>query len=172
MTSIKSRLAVWTTLCVALAFGTPAGAQDFPAGRTAFENLGALRPPGAMVGAGLGRAAATANEARAQVLAPQITETSRPTSIRAQFLASAVGTVIDSLGQTFLFLGNRWLARIGLAPLLPPELFFPPTDSTDGEGGGLNLQDLLGQFTGGQDPSGSGSQGTGDGTRTGDRGGK
>ncbi len=127
----------WLTLLaaglIALGLNTQANGHTTLDGKTAFQNLGMSqgRPPGEMVGTGFARAQESANRARSQVLAPDITETSRPTPIRAQFLVKAIETVFDQLESTLLFLGNRWLARAGLVPLLPPELFFPPTDTTD-----------------------------------------
>lgn len=137
---------------VVLGLSVPANAQDVMEGRTAFDNLRATggRSPGRMVTAGLARAQATAAGGRAQVAAPQITETLRPTPIRAQFLADVIEILFEQLEQTFLFLGSRWLARAGLGPLLPADLFFPPPD-----GSGSDLSDLLDQIGG--DPGSTGS---------------
>lgn len=139
------------TAAVALGLSVPANAQDVMEGRTAFENLRGAggRAPGRMVTAGLARAQETAAGGRAQVTAPQITETSRPTPIRAQFLADVIEILFEQLEATFLFLGNRWLARAGLGPLLPADLFFPPPDANDSD-----LSDLLDQIGDGSDSTG------------------
>ena len=146
-----SLLTILLLACVA-----PVHAQSIKDGRTAFENLRGSRSgeqaPGAMVHAGLARALNTANRAQAQVVAPQITETSRPTEPRTQFLVTAIETVFDQLGRTLLFLGNRLAARAGLTPLLPADLFFSSTGSTGGD-----LSDLLDQLAGGSAPADSNS---------------
>ena len=134
MTERKTRLTVLTAGLALLGLSVPLAGQTTLEGKTAFQNLGASqgRPPGDMVATGFARAQQAADAAWQQVLAPQITETSRPTSIRAQTLAKAIEVVFDQLESTILFLGNRWLARAGLAPLLPPEFFFPTADGGDG----------------------------------------
>lgn len=154
----------WTvslTAVTALASGPSASAQAILDGRTAFENFDLARgnPPGNMVSSGFARAQATADGGRAQVLAPEITETELPTSIRAQFLVTAIETVFDQLERTLLFLANRWLARAGLAPLLPANLFFPSTDSGSGDGAddGLDIGDVIDQMNGDTTPPGSDS---------------
>lgn len=143
-----------------LASGPSASAQAILDGRTAFENFDLARgnPPGNMVSNGFARAQATVDGALAQVLAPEITET-ESTSIRAQFLVTAIETVFDQLERTLLFLANRWLARAGLAPLLPPDLFFPSTGSggANGADGDLDIGDLIDQMNGDTTPPGSDS---------------
>ncbi len=145
-------LTALVTAAVALGLSVPASAQNIMEGRTAFDNLRAAggRAPGGMVTAGLARAQETAARGRAQVVAPQITETSLPTPIRAQFLADVIEILFEQFEQTLLFLGNRWLARAGLGDLLPLELFFPPSG-----GDGSDLSDLLDQIGDGSGSTGS-----------------
>ncbi len=160
MTRRNLWLTVSVTAITALASGPSASAQAILDGRTAFENydLAQGNPPGNMVSNGFARAQASADGALAQVLAPEITET-ESTSIRAQFLVTAIETVFDQLERTLLFLANRWLARAGLAPLLPTDLFFPSTDSGSGDGAddGLDIGDLIDQIDGDTAPPGSDS---------------
>lgn len=143
---IRTRASILTMMLLACV--APVYAQSVKEGRTAFENLRGSRSreqlPGAMVRAGLVRALDTANQARAQVVAPQITETSHPTEPRTQFLVTAIETVFDQLGRTLLFLGNRLAARAGLTPLLPADVFFSSTGATGGD-----LSNLLDLLTGG-----------------------
>lgn len=148
MTTLSRWLTGLVTAAVALGLSAPANAQGIMDGRTAFANLRAAggRAPGGMVTAGLFRAQETAGRGRAQVVAPQITETSRPTPIRAQFLADVIEILFEQFEQTLLFLGNRWLARAGLGPLLPVELFFPPPVADDSD-----VSDLLDQIGDGSD---------------------
>ncbi|MGB2986837.1 MAG: hypothetical protein WBE26_13275 [Phycisphaerae bacterium] len=115
----------------ALVINAPANGQSILEGQTAFDNLDATRgrAPGNMVRTGFARAQTFADATRVPV---QITETSRPTPPHAQFMADAIEIVFDQLQQTLLFLGNRLLARAGLAPLLPTEFFFPTADPSGG----------------------------------------
>ena len=132
---------------------TSAPAQTIITGATAAENAGpgpvALRAPGRMVTAGLGRAIERAATFRAR---PQITETSRPPSIRAQALPVAIDTFFGELNQFLFFIFNRLLAREGL-PSLSPIDFLPPADGVDSGDG--ESSDLLDQTGTGEQPDGT-----------------
>ena len=139
MTMQKKCLMALVLVSVSLVLGTSAHAQTIKTGRTVFDNLGGSfaseRVPGAMVDAGYSRVGTSADAARGQVHSPNITETEPPTTIRNQFVVEAVQTILDQLFNTINFLGNRLLARTGLMPLLPPEIFFPEADSNTGANG-------------------------------------
>ena len=109
-----------------LALQSSSLAQIMPPGQSAAENasIGAIRSraPGHMVGAGVARAFEPHDAARGGI---DITETSRPTSIRAQALADAITIVFDQLNQALALLQNLVLVRAGepldLSALLPPD---------------------------------------------------
>ncbi len=155
MTTQRKCFTTLVLVSVGLMLSAPARAQSIKTGRTAFDNLGASyaseRVPGAMVAAGFGRVQTTADAARGQVHSPDITETEPPATIRNQFVVEAVQTILDQLFNTINFLGNRLLARAGLMPLLPPELFFPDADSGTGGDGSGDPADGSGDSTDGED---------------------
>jgi hypothetical protein len=165
MTTHNKGLALLVATTISLMLCAPALAQSIADGATAFDNLDLAlgRPPGNMVGAGVGRAMQAADAGHAQVVAPQITETSRPTSIRAQFLVSAIDTIFQELNRILLFFGSRLFARAGLPPLLSMDALFPPTESTGGDLtnlDGTELGDILDEITGGSGSNNDGSGGT------------
>lgn len=152
-----AKRSTWFTVSVATAvavgFGVPANAQDIMEGRTAFDNLRAAggRGPGNMVTAGLGRAQQTADQGRAQVISPDITETSSTTTIGDQFrsdvsaiVVQAFDDIVQQFIQMILGLATQWLADIGFMPSLS-------LDSL-----------LLGADSGGADNTDAGTVDTGD----------
>lgn len=116
----------------ALAFGATAYGQNNVAGNTALENAraGAARgrAPGNMVSAGVAQAQAAANFARAGI---EITETSRPTSWRTEFLVDAIETVFEQLNQAIALFSNLLVLRAGGEPGIPVDLS-PDTSENDG----------------------------------------
>ena len=81
-----------------------------------------------MVGDSLARALEAGNAARAGI---EITETSRPTSPRAQFVAEAVQIILDQVNQLVVFFQNLLLVSAGLPPIVPTDIL-PPTTGTEG----------------------------------------
>lgn len=120
-----------------------ASAQMMPPGQSAADNasIGAVRSraPGNMVSAGVARAFELHDVARGGI---DITETSRPISIRAQALAEAITTVFDQLNQALALLQSLILARAGEPSDLSADLLSglastasaDDTDSTDRAG--------------------------------------
>ncbi len=165
MATRSKSLALVVAAAVLLAMSAPAGAQSIMDGSTAFDNLNLSlgRPPGNMVTAGLGRAQDAADAGFSQVRAPQITETERPRSVREQALIDAFDSVINDINRAILVLINRWLARAGLMPLIPPEVLLP---RGGGDGTGLDglgdLGDLLDQAGDGGDTTDADSTDSGD----------
>ena len=108
------------------------------AGRTALENASAGgaggRSPGNLVISG-------ASRAQAAIVSPRfgfsITETSRPISPRAQFLAQAIQIIFTDLNVAISLLQNVLLARAGLPPALPGSSLTSPA-LTGGSGGAVS----------------------------------
>ena len=94
---------------------------------------GAVRnlSPGNMVSAGVGAALAFGDIARGGV---RITETSRPTSIRAQALADSIQTVFNQFNLLLVFLEDLLLARADLSPTGQPDS--PAANGGDGSSDG------------------------------------
>ena len=107
-------------------------------GRTAFDNLRAAggRAPGNLVSAGLGRAQKTADDGFAQVISPEITETSSTISIGDQIrsdvsaiVVQAFDDIVQQFIQIILGLATQWLADIGFMPSLSLDSLLPGADS-------------------------------------------
>ncbi len=115
-----------STIVAALLVGAmsmPIGAQVIIDGGRARDNLrsAAGRAPGNMVSAGVGRALAHANSFWAPV---QITETSRPSTARALFVADAIEILFGQLNDAIMLFQNLLLARAGRTPVIPSD-FLP-----------------------------------------------
>ena len=114
-----SELAALTVLLISVS----AHAQLAMPGNTALENAGsgavAIRSPGRMVSAGVGRAIGAANSFRAPTI---ITETERPTPIHAQFFAEAIDILFNQINDLIFFLHNLALTRAGEEPVEPPDM--------------------------------------------------
>ena len=104
--------------------GTPALGQTIISGGYAHVNAATsgARAPGRMVNAGVVRALSAINLARRGVT---ITETERPMSFAATFLAEALPAIFEELNQAIIFFENLLRARAGL-PLRVPDTTPPP----------------------------------------------
>lgn len=120
------------TAATLLSFSAAVHAQSDMAGGTASQNLRATgaRSPGNMVGDSLARVLGARNDGRAGV---EITQTSRPTSPRAQFLAEAAQIILDQVNQLVVFFQNMLLVSAGLPPIVTTDIL-PPTTGTEGAG--------------------------------------
>lgn len=105
-----------------------ANAQLAIPGNTAMENVSAaaVRSPGNMVSAGVGRAKNAFSTFRAKNV---ITETQSPISPHAVFYAQAVEIIFKQINDLLFFLHNLSLIQAGLDPI-------PLPDTTTGETGG------------------------------------
>lgn len=117
---------LFTVICLA-----PAEAQVITSGQNPLDNAAAAgaRAPGDMVIAGVAQAAAFANAGRAGV---EITETTRPTSVRAQALADSIAILFEQLNQAIAAFQSLLLLRSGSSPSvfgLPSILGTGGTDS-------------------------------------------
>ncbi len=101
-------------LIAGLGWQSQAGAQIPDYSQTALDNASGssvrARVPGDLVTAGVARAVAFSDAANAGV---QITETSQPTSIRAQAIADSLEIVFQALNQTLVLFEDLWLAQLG-----------------------------------------------------------
>jgi len=132
---LKTNLLV-VSACLTLA-GSAQGQLATP-GQSPLEAAsgGAVRnlAPGNMVSAGVGAALAFGDFARGGV---EITETSRPTSIRAQALADSIQTLFNQFNVLLVFLEDLLLARADLSTTGQPDAAANGDDgSSDGSGQG------------------------------------
>lgn len=122
--TIVHRTIAGLLLVLTVAWGTAAQAQIDAGGRTALQNVAGgavrVRSPGKMVIAGVARAQQAITTGLVGV---NITETSRPTEPRAQFLVDAIEAIFSQLNQLIVFFEDLLLARAGLPSLIPASLF-------------------------------------------------
>jgi hypothetical protein len=145
-------------LAVICAIASTAAAQFPVSGRTALENARGsairnpeARTPGNLVQEGVARAR---EFGRGADIGVDVTETSRPPSLRAQILAESIEIVFDQLNTAITLFHNLILARGGRSPRLsspiPSRSGTAASDSgSDDESSGLSLldlNDLLDQF--------------------------
>ena len=112
-----------------------ADAQVITNGQNPLDNAAAAgaRAPGDMVGAGLAQAFIIHDDARA---GPDITETERPTSVRAQALADSIAILFEQLNQAIVAFHNLLLLRGGSSPSVSGLPSMPGVGSTDLQPGG------------------------------------
>ncbi len=162
-----ARRSTWLTVSVATAvtfgLGVPTNAQGIMEGRTAFDNLraGGGRAPGSMVTAGVARARQTADQGRAQVISPEITETSPTTTIREQFLSDLADIIVQAFNdivqqfiQMIVSLVTQQLTDAGLMPILSLDDLLPAADSNGADNtnvGAMDTGDLPDQTDGDSD---------------------
>ncbi len=133
--TIMPRTIIGLLLVFAASWGTAAQAQIDAGGRTALQNVsgGAVRgrSPGNLVIAGVARAQQAITPGLVGVT---ITETSRPTEPRAQFLVDAIDAIFSQLNQLIVFFEDLLLARAGLPSRIPASLFGSQGSATGSAG--------------------------------------
>ena len=114
----------------------------------------AERAPGNMVRDGVARTLEAAAFARYGV---EITDTYRPTTVRAQLMTEVISIVFNQINLAVVAFHNLLLARAGEAPIVPDTIVPAVIDqltndssSTDGslDFSDLNISDLIDSFTG------------------------
>lgn len=141
MAQLKKALQVVLAVVIGLGAPGPVYGQVIMEGPTAFDNINLSlgNPPGDMVNAGIARAKDAAQQGRAQVTQPDITETTPTMSIGDQFMSdvadiflTAVEDLVNQFVQALLSIVTGWLSNAGLVPDTSSLGDLLPSNGTDG----------------------------------------